>query len=52
MITNELSFASSSARDDETTTLEGTTAYANPISVAWQESDLSLFTPADRKSVV
>ena len=24
----------------------GTTAFANPLSVAWQEADLSLFTPA------
>ncbi|KAK9792852.1 hypothetical protein AB5N19_00124 [Seiridium cardinale] len=28
------------------TTLPGTTAFANPISVAWQESDLTIFSPA------
>lgn len=36
-----LSFSSSGATAQPATTL-----YANPISVAWQESDLSLFSPA------
>ncbi|KAI1868231.1 hypothetical protein JX265_007054 [Neoarthrinium moseri] len=38
---SDLSFS-----NDLKTTLAGTTAFANPISVAWQQSDLSLFSPA------
>ncbi|KAI1334398.1 hypothetical protein F5Y15DRAFT_291964 [Xylariaceae sp. FL0016] len=40
-VDTDLSFANTLS-----TTLPATTAFANPISVAWQESDLPLFTPA------